>query len=69
MPELHDIVNRYKPDIVWSDGNWEADDQYWNATNFLAWLYNERYTGLALLETLWSENFHLYLVRVEFKGL
>ena len=69
MPELHDIVNRYKPDIVWSDGNWEADDQYWNATNFLAWLYNERYTGLALRETIWSENFHLSLVRVEFKVL
>nr|CAB3247378.1 alpha-L-fucosidase [Phallusia mammillata] len=41
MPELYDIVSRYKPDIVWSDGDQGTNSSYWNSAEFVAWLYNE----------------------------
>jgi len=34
-------VQRYKPDIIFSDGEWDRDSQEWKSEQFLAWLYNE----------------------------
>ncbi|XP_046997574.1 alpha-L-fucosidase [Schistocerca americana] len=41
MPELYELVNTYQPEIVWSDGEWEASDEYWTSKEFIAWLFNE----------------------------
>ena len=41
LPQLKDLVMRYRPDIVWPDGEWEHPSNVWRSEEFLAWLYNE----------------------------
>ncbi|XP_077504206.1 alpha-L-fucosidase-like [Amblyomma americanum] len=40
LVELRELVERYRPEIVWSDGD-PAPAEYWKSREFLAWLYND----------------------------
>jgi alpha-L-fucosidase len=41
IPQMKDLVTRYEPDVLWTDGEWDHPSEVWKSTDFLAWLYNE----------------------------
>jgi len=41
IPQLKDLVNRYSPELIYSDGEWDHPSENWKSTEFLSWLYNE----------------------------
>lgn len=41
IPQMKDLVTKYQPDILWTDGEWEHPSETWKSTQFLSWLYNE----------------------------
>jgi len=41
FPQFKDVVSKYKPDIIFSDGEWDLTSAEWKSEALLAWLYNE----------------------------
>jgi len=41
IPQMKDLVNRYSPDLVWTDGEWDKPSKDWKSEEFLAWLFND----------------------------
>lgn len=61
IPELQDLVRRYKPSLIWSDGNWDANETYWGSREFLAWLYNDSpVKDIVVVNDRWCQNCSLH---------
>lgn len=41
FPQMKELVNNYKPEIIFSDGEWDYDSKTLKSEEFLAWLYND----------------------------
>ncbi len=41
IPMLKELVEKYQPNTLFTDGEWEYDSSVWHSTDFLQWLYNE----------------------------
>ncbi len=44
-PQFKDLVENYKPDLIWSDGDWDMSAEKWRSPELLAWLFNESTVG------------------------
>jgi alpha-L-fucosidase len=40
-PQFKDVVTRYEPSIIFSDGEWDLPSADWKSPQLLAWLFNE----------------------------
>ncbi len=40
-PQFKDVVTRYKPAIIFADGEWEMPSADWRSPELLAWLFND----------------------------
>jgi alpha-L-fucosidase len=41
FPQFKDLVTRYSPTVIFSDGEWSLDSRQWRAPELLAWLFND----------------------------
>ena len=41
FPQFKDLVTRYRPSIIFSDGEWDLPSSEWRSPELLAWLFNE----------------------------
>lgn len=41
IPQMKDLITRYEPDVLWTDGEWDHPSEKWKSTEFLSWLFNE----------------------------
>lgn len=41
IPQFKDVVTRYHPSIIFSDGEWDMSSRDWRSEELLAWLFNE----------------------------
>ena len=41
LPEMIELIETFEPYVLWSDGDWEANPDYFGSKDFLAWLYND----------------------------
>lgn len=41
LPQMRDLVETYRPDVLWTDGEWDFSAEEQLSHEFLAWLYND----------------------------
>lgn len=41
VPQFKDVVEKYAPSLIFTDGEWDHPHSTWKATELLSWLYNE----------------------------
>lgn len=57
IPQFKDLVTRYKPSIIFSDGEWELSDTAWKSEELLAWLFDHSpVASEVLVDDRWGSN-------------
>jgi alpha-L-fucosidase len=57
FPQFKDLVTKYKPSVIFSDGEWDITDTAWKSPELLAWLFNESpVANEVVVDDRWGSN-------------
>ena len=57
FPQFKDLVTKYKPSVIFSDGEWDLSDTAWKSPELLAWLFNESpVASEVVVDDRWGKN-------------
>lgn len=56
LPQVKDLVSRYKPSLLWADGEWDHPDSVWRSPELVAWLYNQPGLQDLVVNDRWGSN-------------
>lgn len=57
IPQFKDLVTKYKPAVIFSDGEWDLPDTAWKSEELLAWLFNESpVANEVVVDDRWGSN-------------
>jgi len=45
FPQFKDLISRYKPSLIFADGQWSHHSDTWKTKELISWLYNESDCG------------------------
>jgi len=55
--ELHDLVQKCEPEIIWSDGEWDTPSDCWKSREFLHWCStNSSVASSGVWNDRWGQN-------------
>lgn len=40
-PQVKELIDRYNPDLMWGDGEWNHSADFWNSKELIAYYYNQ----------------------------
>ncbi|MBS5480144.1 MAG: alpha-L-fucosidase, partial [Clostridiales bacterium] len=41
IPQMKELVEAYRPNLLFTDGEWSYTSEQWHSLDFITWLYNE----------------------------
>jgi len=57
FPQFKDLITKYQPSVIFSDGEWDLTDEEWRSPELLAWLYNDSPVGKSVVvNDRWGKN-------------
>jgi alpha-L-fucosidase len=41
LPQMRELIEKYRPWVFWTDGQWEQPSSVWRSREFVSWLFND----------------------------
>jgi alpha-L-fucosidase len=55
IPQIKELIQRYRPDVFWPDGEWNHPDDLWRSPEILEWIYENSQNDEIVVNDRWGK--------------